>query len=255
MKTVDHIEARTYHGRKGAVKNAFSYSVDYVLVDAEAEVRAPWPFTRNRPGMVALHDVDHGGLPKAGTGAAWVRDVLRTHGLPNDGRIELLAQPKVLGHLFNAVSFWLCYDATGALRVVIAEVANTFGDRHSYLCHHDDHRAISAKDTLHASKMMHVSPFQPLEGGYAFNYDITDEKISIRIDYTETADPSGGGLIATLTGKRQPLTTRSMLRMLVRRPLGSRRVLTLVHWQAVKLWFKGAKFRSQPEPPETEISR
>jgi DUF1365 family protein len=103
--------------------------------------------------------------------------------------------------------------------------------------------------------MMHVSPFQPLEGGYAFNYDITDEKISIRIDYTEAADPSGGGLIATLTGKRQPLTRRSMLRMLVRRPLGSRRVLTLVHWQAVKLWFKGAKFRSQPEPPETEISR
>jgi hypothetical protein len=50
MKTVDHIEARTYHGRKGAVKNAFSYSVDYVLVDAEAEVRAPWPFKRNRPG-------------------------------------------------------------------------------------------------------------------------------------------------------------------------------------------------------------
>ncbi|SMX23109.1 DUF1365 domain-containing protein [Boseongicola aestuarii] len=249
---VEHINGQTFHGRKGALENAFRYSVDYVLLDAEAVVKTPLLFARNRRGLVSLHDDDHGGAPKAGRGATWVREVLTQAEAPFAiGRIELLAQPRVLGHVFNPVSFWLIYDEGNALRTVIPEVTNTYGDRHSYLCHHDDWREIDREDTLTSEKCLHVSPFQPVEGGYTFRFDIRPDKIGVWIDYTA----GNGGLLATLTGPRAPLTSKALVRALVRRPLGSRRVLGLIHWQALKLWWKGAAFRSRPEPPVKEVSR
>ncbi len=249
--TVQHIAAETYHGRRGAVKNAFRYSIDYVLLDAEAELATPTLFSRNAGNLMSLHDNDHGGAPKAGVGAAWVRDVLSAYDIEDAVRIELLAQPRVLGHVFNPVSFWLCYDADDALTTVIAEVTNTFGDRHSYLCRHEDGRAITKDETLLAQKLMHVSPFQPIEGGYTFRFDIQPDAIGIWIDYSR----GNGGLIATLTGPRKPITNTAIIKAALRRPFGSRRVLALIHWQAVKLWWKGATFRSQPEPPADEVSR
>jgi len=155
-----------------------------------------------------------------------VREVLAADGLPVAERILLMAQPRVMGHVFNPVSFWLCQDADGALRVVIAEVSNTFGDRHSYLCHREDLAPLTREDTVQASKIFHVSPFQPVEGGYTFRFDIRDDRIGIWIDYSQ----GNGGLIATLTGPRRPLTTASILRTCLRAPFGSRRVLALIHW-------------------------
>ena len=251
MTAVQHIAGHTWHGRKGAVDNAFRYGVDYVLLDAEAPVEAPPLFGRNRAGLVSLHDSDHGGAPGAGRGAAWVREILDAHDLPAPARIELLAQPRVLGHVFNPVSFWLCRDADDALRSIIAEVGNTYGDRHSYLCHRDDHEPITASDRLTARKIFYVSPFQPVAGGYEFRFDLRRDRIGIWIDLTTDE----GGLVATLTGRARPLTLRGMSGALLRRPFGSRRVLALIHWQALKLWWKGARFRSRPAPPADEVSR
>jgi DUF1365 family protein len=200
---------------------------------------------------MSVQDSDHGGAPKNGVGAKWVRSILTDHALPEPIRIELLTQPRMLGHVFNPVSFWLCYNEAGSLNIIIAEVSNTFGDRHSYLCHHDDLREITRNELIDAPKLMHVSPFQPVEGGYKFRFDINDDAILIHIDYSR----GNGGLIATLAGSRKPLTNKSILGAALRRPFGSRRVLALIHWQAVKLWFKGATFRSQPVPPKEEISR
>ncbi|MDJ0638817.1 MAG: DUF1365 domain-containing protein [Paracoccaceae bacterium] len=250
MTHVEHIDGTTFHGRKGETQNAFRYSVDYVLLDAEAEMRAPLLFRRNRAGLFTLRDQDHGGEPKAGKGAAWVREVLAD--VPFEiARIELLAQPRVLGHIFNPVSFWLVYDPQDQLCTVIAEVTNTYRDRHSYLCHRDDFGPITKNDTLTSQKIFHVSPFQPVEGGYQFRFDITKDRIGIWIDYTA----GNGGLLATLTGKRAPLTNRRILSAMLRRPFGSRRVLGLIHWQALKLWWKGVSFRTRPEPPESQVSR
>jgi uncharacterized protein len=151
--------------------------------------------------------------------------------------------------VFNPVSFWLCYDDQGDLRVVIAEVSNTFGERHSYLCHRDDRAALTREDTVTAQKIFHVSPFQPVAGGYQFRFDISADKIGIWIDYTA----GQGGLIATLTGHLRPLTNTRILGMALR--LGSRRVLALIHWQAFKLYLKGAKYNPLPKAPTDEVSR
>jgi uncharacterized protein len=250
MNTVDHIAGTTFHGRKGVVTNRFRYSVDYVMLTPDQSV-GPLLFSRNRANLAAIHDRDHGGAPKAGRGTEWVRQVLAEHGLPTAARIDLLAQPRLLGHVFNPVSFWLCHDESDALRVVIAEVSNTFGDRHSYLVHRDDKGPISAEDHLSAQKIFHVSPFQPVEGGYRFRFDIRTDRIGIWIDFTAGEN----GVIATLTGPRRRLTNRSILWAALRRPFGSRRVLALIHWQALKLWWKGAGYRARPAPPSHEVSR
>ena len=139
MTTVEHIRGETFHGRRGGIENDFRYRVDYVVLEPEAGdyagAKGPRLFSRNRANLTALHDIDHGGAPGRGRGAAWLREVLAANGLDTvaGGRLLLMAQPRVLGHVFNPVSFWLAHDAEDRLRVVVAEVTNTFGDRHSYL--------------------------------------------------------------------------------------------------------------------------
>lgn len=250
---VEHVAGRTFHGREGTVQNSFWYGVDYLLYEPEADTPLPWPVARDRAGVMSLHRADHGGSRGAGRGTGWVREVLAAHDLARagGGRILLMAQPRVLGHVFNPVSFWLCHDAQGTLRVVIVEVNNTFGDRHSYLCHHQDLRPITRGERLAARKVFHVSPFQAIDGGYVFRFDIRPDRVGIWIDYRG----SQGRLYATLTGRRRPATTAGLLGSMLRRPLGSRRVLGLIHWQALKLWWKGARFHSRPAPPAQEVSR
>jgi DUF1365 family protein len=248
---IDHIAGVTFHGRKGAVENAFCYSIDYVIVDAETDVKAPALFARNRAGLTSLQDSDHGGPKGDGRGAIWVREVLAQHQITGVAQVELMAQPRVLGHVFNPVSFWLCRRDDGALITVIAEVSNTFGDRHSYLCHHASLAEIKPEDHLRATKIFHVSPFQPVEGSYSFRFDIRADRVGVWIDYTQT----DSGLIATLTGKRTALTNRGILRSMLRRPFGARRVLVLIHWQALKIWWKGGGYKPRPKPPVEEVSR
>ena len=247
---VDHVSGTTFHGRKGAVENRFRYTVDYVLLTPDT-AKGPLLFSRNRANLAGLHNSDHGGAPGQGTGTAWVRQVLEAHDLPTPAGIDLLAQPRLLGHVFNPVSFWMCHDAEGALRVVIAEVSNTFGDRHSYLVHRPDTGPITREDHLVAQKIFHVSPFQPVGGDYRFRFDIRADRIGIWIDFTAGEN----GVIATLTGPRTPLTNRAILWACLRRPFGSRRVLALIFWQALKLKLKGVAYRPRPEPPVDEISR
>jgi hypothetical protein len=243
-----HLAGQTVHARKGQITNVFRYGVDYLLLDAEA-AGDPGLFSRNRRNLAAIHDTDHGGAPGQGRGPLWVREVLAQHGLPAPTRIRLLAQPRLLGHVFNPVAFWLCEDATG-LRVMIAEVTNTYGDRHSYLCHREDLAPIGPEDRLTAQKIFHVSPFQTVAGGYTFRVDLRHDRLLIVIDFTAGAE----GLTASLVGPLRPLTNAGLLAALIRRPFGTRRVMALIHWQALKLWVKGAVFRPRPAPPETEVS-
>ena len=250
MTPVEHISGETFHGRRGAIRNAFRYSVDYVMLDLESDDRGPIGFGKNRFGLWSVRDRDCGGPPHQGRGAAWAREVLDRYQLGCDGKIIFLTQPRVAGYVFNPVSFWLCHDVSGQLRVVIAEVTNTFGDRHCYICHNPDMEPITRDRWITARKVMHVSPFQPLEGEYKFRFDIGYNKIEIVIDFLR----NGGGVVATLRGDRKPLKTSAMIMASVRRPFASLRVMGLIHWQAFRLWRKGAPYRTRPEPPQQHVS-
>lgn len=252
IRTPSHIAGTTTHARRGGPDHAFRYGVDYVLLDAEA-VTAPTPalFSRNRFNLLAVHDRDHGGKRGAGAGAAWVRQVLRENSLylGENTRILLLTQPRFLGYEFNPVSFWLVYEGE-ALRAVIAEVNNPFGDRHSYLCANPGFAAITADDTLTAQKVFHVSPFQRIAGSYRFRFNLTPARFAIRITLVDGEK----GLDATLQGDLAPLTTAAILRTGLRRPAGALRTIALIYWQALKLRLKGARYRTRPAPPTEDLS-
>ncbi|MBT9384163.1 DUF1365 domain-containing protein [Pseudooceanicola sp. CBS1P-1] len=246
-----HIPGQTLHARRGAVRHRFRYSVDYVLIDPEDDAPLPLLFSRNRINLASVHDRDHGGIRGQGRGAAWLREALRDRGLPaaRITRIGLLTQPAFLGRVFNPVSFWLVWERA-ALIAVVAEVNNTFGDRHSYLCAHPGFLPIGPTERMRAQKVFHVSPFQDIAGGYSFRFDVSQERVSIHIDH----DNGREGLYATLTGPSRPLTNRGLLAAALRRPTGTLRVLLLIYWQALKLKAKGARYRTRPTPPEEELS-
>jgi len=242
-----HVRAHTAHARRGRLRNRFRYGVDYVLIDPQAAC-GPRLFSRNRLNLGAVHDRDHGGQTGAGSGLAWAKRQLRDADVGFD-KVLLLAQPRVLGYLFNPVSFWLAWRKT-ELVAVIAEVNNTFGQRHSYLCMHQDGRPIRKQDRIRGRKMFHVSPFQDVSGQYRFSFDITARRVAIRIALLDKAE----GVVATLLGRREPLTSLGLLGALLRRPAGPLRTIALIHWQALRLRVKGARYRSPPAAPTKEIT-
>jgi len=243
----EHVAATTSHTRRGGPGHAFRYGVDYVLIDPEAR-RGPALFSRNRVNLVSVNDRNHGGAPGAGKGVDWARGVFTERGVSN-ADIRLLTQPRVFGYVFNPVSFWLAMK-DNSLCAVIAEVNNTYGDRHSYFCANPDLAPIGPPDQITVEKLMHVSPFQEVAGDYAFHFDIRPDQIAIRIDFRN----GNHGLIATLTGPRAPLTNRAILSALLRRPAGAMRTITLIYWQALRLKLKGTRFRARPTPPKQEVS-
>ncbi len=200
--------------------------------------------------MWSVSDRDHGGTVGAGNGTEWARKSFSQFGLATDDvRILLLTQPKVLGAGFNPVSFWLAIKDEQLLGV-IAEVNNTYGDRHSYVCLKDDFGPLSLKDELRSDKVMHVSPFQDVAGEYSFNFALQADRFLVRICHKGRM----AGVVATLSGEFCPMTNLSILSTFARRPLAPFRTLALIHWQALKLYLKGVSYRARPSPPKQEVS-
>ena len=254
MSAPEHIAGHTVHARHGGVRHSFRYSVDYVLIDPEISEECktrvhPRLFSRNRFNLFSVRDRDHGGARGAGQGALWARETLADAGLAEGYALRLMTQPAFLGYAFNPVSFWLAL-AGDDLLAVIAEVNNTFGDRHNYLCHLPDFAPITPHDIISATKVFHVSPFQDIAGGYRFSFMLRSDRITIRILH----DNGKEGLVAKLTGKRRPLTNRSILWAAIRRPFGALRVVGLIYLQALRLKLKGARYRPRPEPPYDDLS-
>ena len=250
MHQPEHIAGVTTHTRRGQIRHGFRYGVDYVLIEPETQASGPLLFSRNRLNLASVHDRDHGGPPKAGRGSEWAREVLASHGRPDPHlRLMLLTQPRFLTYGFNPVSFWLIMD-DDALIAVIAEVSTPFGDRHSYLCHQADFVPITGDTRITTPKSLHVSPFQEVAGSYEFAFDIRADQIAIRITFRNGTE----GVVATLCGPRLALTNAGLLRAGLRRPLGALRTVALIHWQALLLKLKGARYRSRPTPPKTEVT-
>lgn len=241
------------HARRRPFAHRFRYPVFFVGFDPDAKEHLRHPlFGVNGRGLLSYHDADHGcrdGSPAEG----WAREVLARHGFAAAGhRLWLQTFPRVLGYVFNPVSFWYCHDAGGRLRAVLAEVNNTFGETHTYLVAHADRRPIRCGDTLAASKAFHVSPFFDVQGQYRFRFLRRDGRVVARIDY---ADGEGPLLETWISGAARPLATASLARALVRYPWMTASVIARIHWQALRLWWRGARFFPKPHPPVEEVTR
>jgi DUF1365 family protein len=204
----------------------------------------------DRPNVFSLRSKDYGdGCPEP---ARWIRDRLRHFQIDAaDGRIVLLTLPRIFGYAFNPVSFWFCHDGNNGLRAVVAEVNNTFGERHFYLCCHSDQHAIGRQDQLTVRKVFHVSPFLEVAGEYDFGFDFNAKEISVKIDLV---DEAGVALATAMRGSPRPLSGLRLLAILVLFPLQMVKVIGLIHWQALKLYLKGVPRHAKPAPPAATVS-
>lgn len=159
---------------------------------------------------------------------------LSTRGIDlTGGRVLLVTLPRVLGYLFNPVSFYFCYDRTGTPLAALAEVTNTFKEMKPYLLGPEAQAGGAFR--LRVPKHFYVSPFSDVDVAFDFQVRAPGDRLSIQIDdYVGTART----LTSTLTGPRQPLTDRRLAWFTLKYPLITLKVISLIHWHALRLWFK-----------------
>lgn len=255
---VPHIGfGHVWHTRLRPRQHSFRVPTFFLLLPMRtlrARPEAAGVLALNRPGALAFHDSDHGDgrAAPAGGALAWLEALLQAEGVTDaQGEIWLQCYPRVLGYSFKPVSFWYCHRSDGSLRAIVAEVNNTFGERHAYLL--DQPRYGQA---LRARKALHVSPFNTLTGGYRFVFDRGGPAglscTRVRIDYHDDAGPV---LLTGIAGRLQPLTAASRRRALWHYPLLSWGVMARILWHALLLWCKQLPWHARPQPPATAVSR
>ena len=244
------------HLRLRPARHGFEYPTYFVLLPLRTLRRDPDPaLPRNRFGLISFHDRDHG---SGGVDClAWIDDLLAREGIADaDGEVWLHCYPRVLGYVFKPVSFWYCHRRDGSLAAIVAEVNNTFGERHCYLLHGDDLRF---GRELRARKVFHVSPFCRVEGDYRFRFMRTDlgapthaPRTVARVDHH---DANGPLLLTSVSGTLSPVTGAALRRAFFGTPLMTLGVIARIHWQALRLALKRVPFFSKPAPPDAFVTR
>lgn len=242
---------RTWHRRLRPVDRSFSYRVLFVWLPMRQWQRDPVlnAPNRNRWGLLSFYDKDHG---LGGSDAlAWIEKLIQDQGLVADGEIWLQTLPRILGFAFKPVSFWHIERLDGSLEAVLAEVNNTFGERHCYLLRFDQSTAQkstgeSYRLVANSKKVLHVSPFCDTKGCYGFEFRSLGKWRSARI---ELADEQGALLKTSLSGYLEPFCKQRVLKYVIQMPLAALAVIWRIHWQALQLfWLRMPFFRQPPAP-------
>ncbi len=235
---VGHVQ----HARARPAVHAFRYPIFNVRlpVDDLPSVKDALPI--NRWGWVSFFESDHGYRSSGHTLTQWAHDQLHSAGIEESLQVELVCLPRVMGHVFNPVSFWLCWAQPGELRALIAEVNNTFGERLSYVVTSPSHSSIRNGETLHATKQLHVSPFNEVRGDYQFRVFIEANKFLVRIDYDDEQFAGQTLLTTHISGRCQTLTRSNLRKAVWSMPFITLQVVAKIHWQALKLLAKRVPF-------------
>ncbi|RCS57138.1 DUF1365 domain-containing protein [Parvibium lacunae] len=191
---------------------------------------------------------------------SWVEGVLAQASIQDaDGEIWLHTFPRVLGYVFNPVSFWFCHRRDGQLRAIVCEVNNTFSERHCYLLANADGQPLRNGQRLQAEKVFHVSPFCQVTGHYVFQFVFAGNtagdipaRFLARIDHH---DANGPLLLTSISGTLQAADARTVAHAFWRYPWLTFGVIARIHWQALKLWCKKVPFFRKPALPNQFITR
>lgn len=245
--------ARVMHQRLVAPFYRFVYKVFYLLLDIDRideAARGLRLFSHNRFNLLSFQDRDHG-AQQPGQLRSWAEQLLGERGIQLDGgRIRLLCMPRLFGYAFNPISLWYCEHRDGQLRAVIAEVRNTFGERHCYVLASGG-APLAYNQAHEKEKIFHVSPFFDLVGRYRFTLSEPGESLRIAIHETREGVPIFDGVVAA---QRQSLTDAKLLKQVLMMPLMTLKVVAGIHWEALKIWLRGGKFHSKPELPKQPVT-
>lgn len=242
------VNGRVMHRRHHPVEHYFEYPVFYLLINIdELETLGSWLIGINRRRPITFNYRDHG---DGGDPRHWVRAELSKNGISDcTGSIWLQTFPRILGFLFNPVSFWYCERNDGSIGAIVAEVNNTFGERHSYVLSPD---AEGRFKNITENKRLFVSPFYPVKGYYRFHFNTDFDRPRVGIDYFNEGRLQ---LNTVIWGTSRSLSTSSLLTALLRQPLLTLGVVIRIHWQALRLWLKGVKLSQRPPTSTQEVRR
>ena len=238
-----------WHRRLRPVEHAFRYPGYFLMLPLRSLRTQPdAALRRNRLGWLSFHDSDHG---EGGCDAlAWFEQLLHSEGIADaDGEVWLHTFPRVLGYVFKPVSFWYAHRADGSLAAVLAEVNNTFGERHAYLLAGPD---LDWGREQVARKQFHVSPFCEVRGEYRFRFERGEDRTLARVDLH---DEDGPLLQTSVGGVLQALDAAAVRRAFFGTPLMTLGVVARIHWHALRLWAKRVPFHGKPSEPKRFVTR
>ncbi len=230
--------------------NGFNYGLFYFMIPLSKLLNQPTNrlFSIDKFALFSIHQKDYAIKNKPSDNLdKWVKSILKNHDLDQqaNGEIILVTLPKFLGYSFNPVNFYLCLDQDNKLKVVIAEVNNTFNERHHYLCFNDDLSEITSNTEISTKKLFHVSPFLEREGHYKFKFNYTDKNFGAWIDFYDKDNKKK--LVTSLLGKSRKATNKLILKTFLNYPFSIIKVVFLIHFQALKIWCKKIKYIPKPK--------
>jgi uncharacterized protein len=236
------------HARLKPIGHRFNYRVMSLLIDLDrldAADRQSRLFGVNRAALYSFHEADHG----ARDGSClrlYAQRRAAEHGVDlTGGRVSLLCYPRLLGFTFNPLSVYFCHRAGGELALVIYEVRNTLGDIHAYVLPVKPGEISDAGLRQEQEKLLYVSPFIEMATRYHFRVSPPQERVKLRILETDREGPL---LAATFMGRRRSLTGAALLRAFFALPLVTLKIVAAIHWEALRLWLKGARLMQRPLP-------
>jgi DUF1365 family protein len=234
---------RVMHRRLKNPPHRFDYASFWLALDLDDFPRLAL-LSRDRFNLFSLHARDHAdGAP----GDLRRKIAAKAEGIDVSGRMILLTMPRLLGFVFNPLSVYVCHDAQGRLSAFVWEVSNTFGARHTYVIAAEPGSVVRQS----APKRLHVSPFLDMGLSYQFRVEARGDELRLGII---DRDADGPVLAAALTAARRDLTDSALLRLAARAPWATLKVFAAIHWEALRLWWKGAKFRRAPQGSENPIA-
>jgi len=242
-------EGTVRHRRFAPVRNEFAYRLFMMYLDLgelDEVFRGHWLWSTRHFNLACLRRKDHLGDPTISIDEAVRLLVAERTGARPTGPIRLLTHLRYFGHCFNPVSFFYCYDADGQrVETIVAEITNTpWHERHCYVLAETMNEHKHPWKHYRFPKTFHVSPFMDMNVGYDWRFLEPGERVQIHMeDWAE-----GGKLFdATLSLRRQPINAGGLIRVLTRYPLMTVQVVAKIHWQALRLWRKGAPFYVHPK--------
>jgi uncharacterized protein len=234
------------HRRLRPRRHRFRYRVFWLLLDlgelAALSSRLRF-FSHNRPNLFSLHDADHGDGTTTSLRLQVERQLAAVGVDIAGGTIKLLCMPRTFGYNFNPLSVYFCHDAMGTLAALIYQVHNTFGERHSYVLSVERNADAIYQ---HCEKRLYVSPFLEMDLQYKFRVKPPVADVTIAI---HAQDRAGVVFTGALAGSRQELSDWRLVRVLLRIPLVTIKVIAAIHWEALRLWLKGTPLVPRSESP------
>lgn len=243
-------KAKVFHKRLNPIINKFTYEVFYICFNIEDLSKINSKFLSvDKFNLFSIYQKDYG-LKDGSNIKDWIYGIVKDYKISNVDKIYLLTHPKILNCGFNPVSFWFCLDKDEDIVAVLAEVNNTFRECHKYLIFNEDGSPIKSDQWLEAKKDFHVSPFYMIKGHYKFRFQFSKKRVAIWIDYYDDKKT----LLTSLIGNNINLSDKIILKSFFKYPFMLLKVITLIHWQALKLFIKGAKYIKKPDQKKHNLT-